>query len=548
MNHAHRVALVDAEIARVEDKPLEAMQLYDDAIRLAGDHPFIQDIALANERAGMFHREAGRLGVGQAYLERAVESFQRWGASAKVADLMARFPELAAQEHGVPDLDLDTVLKATAALNAENNLDSLLERMLRIVMEGAGASRGAVVLDLDAGLQVRAVQVSQADDPEVLAGVSVEEYPDVPAEAVRYCARTLERVLVDDVPRDSKLSGVKSLRRRNVRSVLCMPLVRQSSLVGVVYLENDLVNAAFTPERVRLLEALSTQVAISIENAALYSSLEAQAAAFARFVPRQFLSLLGRASVRQVQSGDAVERDMAVLFSDIRGFTSLSERLGPKSSFSFLNDYLRRVGPVIQGNGGFVDKYIGDAVMALFPESPSDAVAAAVAMHSVVRSFGAEKPMGEELKIGVGLHVGSMMLGVLGDSNRMDSTVISDVVNTGARLEGLCKQYGVSVIASGELLERCADASRFPNRLLGTESVRGREVPVRIYEVFAGDAPEIAAAKAKTREAFEAGVTALGEGRATDAIVALQEVKAALPDDPATNVMVKRAAARLAGV
>ncbi len=239
---------------------------------------------------------------------------------------------------------------------------------------------------------------------------------------------------------------------------------------------------------------------------------------------------------------------MTVLFSDIRGFTSLSERIGPEDSFGFLNEYLGRVGPVIQSNHGFVDKYIGDAVMALFPNSAEDAVSAAVAMHTAVRAFTTRRAVGTQLRIGVGLHSGSLMLGVLGDANRMDGTVISDVVNLGARLEALCKQYGISVIASHETLARCDDRERFPSRLLGVETVRGREAPVQIYEVFAGDAKPIVDAKLATRDAFEQGVTALTQGRATDAIVAFQQVKSAIPNDPATDAMIKRAASLLAGV
>ncbi len=278
LNHAHRVALLDAEIARVQGRPLDAMDAYELAIRLADDHPFPQDVALANERAGLFHDAAGRRGVARAYLQQAVEGYRRWGAVAKVSQLVGRFPTLATDDGAATDLDLDTVLKATAALNSEIRLESLLVRMLQIGVEGAGASRGAVVLHVESGLQVRAVQSSADDRPTVLAGVNLDDHLDIPAEAIRYCARTLERLLVDDVRRDSRLSSSQSLHRRNVRSVLCLPLLRQGALVGVLYLENNLVTHAFGTERVRLLEALSTQTAISIENAQLVANLEEKVA------------------------------------------------------------------------------------------------------------------------------------------------------------------------------------------------------------------------------------------------------------------------------
>ncbi|MCP4873271.1 MAG: GAF domain-containing protein [Proteobacteria bacterium] len=366
-----------------------------------------------------------------------------------------------------------------------------------------------------------------------------ESRSDVPASVLRYVARTRQTVLLDDASTDSNFAGLKA------RSVLCVPLVRGSELVGVLYLENNLATAAFTPARVALLEALSSQIAISAENAALYEDMRGQADAFARFVPREFLTFLGHETIEQVRLGDAVAKEMAVLFSDIRDFTTLSEQLTPDQNFEFLNAYLGRVGPVIRANRGFVDKYIGDAVMALFPRSPDDALRAAVAMQQQAATL--DPVGGRRVTMGVGLHIGNLILGVLGESERMEGTVISDAVNIGARLEGLTKKYGVGIIASKAMIQGCTEPERFPHRCLGDEVVKGKAEPVRIYEVFAGDPQDVLEKKLRTRGNFEEAVTALSTGNAADAFVLLRSVQSELPDDPVTKQLMARAAKAVTG-
>jgi len=540
-NHLHRLTLLDAELAAFEGRELDAINGFDAAIEQAGVHPFPQDVALAYERAAMFHLGAGRRGVGRVYLEEALAGWSRWGATAK-ADQLRRQHGAALPDRPGASLDLDTVLKATATISSEIVLDRLLEQLLALALENAGATGGALLLDRGDGLRVFAVGEADAR-PELLPGVPLAERPDVPAAIVQAAARTRRPVILDDLRKDSRFSSSGAV---NTRSVLAVPLLRQGELVGAIYAHNDLTAGAFTRDRVELLGALSAQVAIALENADLYADLDAQARSFRRFVPQQFLSFLGRESVQDIVLGDAVQREMTVLFSDIRAFTSMSERLTPGESFQFLNNYLQRMGPVIRANGGFVDKFIGDAVMALFPESPADALASAVSMHTEVERFNTELPPDREIRIGVGLHVGALVLGVLGEAERMDGTVISDAVNVGARLESLCKKYGVGILASEQVLASVAP-DRFPHRCLGDEVVRGKKEKVRIYEVFAGQAPDLVQAKLDTRPAFEAAVEAVRGGQAADAIVALRDVRARLPDDPVTAHLMREAAQLLTG-
>ena len=160
---------------------------------------------------------------------------------------------------------------------------------------------------------------------------------------------------------------------------------------------------------------------------------------YSSFVPRKFLTLLQRDNILDVQLGDQVQTEMCVLFCDIIAFTSLSEKLGPENSFRFINAYLSWISPIVRMNKGFIDKYIGDSIMALFPNEADDAVAMQKAMAQFNEKFIA--PGTPSIRIGVGVHIGKLMLGVIGESQRMETTVISDAVNVASRLERLTRRY-----------------------------------------------------------------------------------------------------------
>lgn len=209
-------------------------------------------------------------------------------------------------------------------------------------------------------------------------------------------------------------------------------------------------------------------------------------AALERFIPREVLSFLGKGSIMDVELGDHSERHMTVLFADIRDFTTLSETLTPDENFRFINSYLERMGPVIRRHGGFVDKYLGDGIMALFPGSPSEAMAAALEIRGALALYNRDRStMGYvPLRIGVGLHWGPLMLGTIGENRRMDSTVISDTVNTASRLEGLTKKYARDILVSGETVEAIKTNTNTPGldfELLGEELVKGKTKPVAVY-------------------------------------------------------------------
>jgi class 3 adenylate cyclase len=261
----------------------------------------------------------------------------------------------------------------------------------------------------------------------------------------------------------------------------------------------------------------------------------AMADAFARFVPQQFLTHLGKEHIEEVRLGDAVERQMAVLFSDIRSFTALSETMSPRENFGFLNSYLRRVGPSVRKHGGFIDKYIGDAVMALFPEKPDDALLTAIDMQRELREFNHHrmKKNFEPVRVGIGLHAGKLYLGTIGEAERMDSTVISDTVNVTSRIEHLTKKLGAAVLISGPLFDQIGDTGRFHHRYLGRMPIRGKAEKIEIHEILDGQSDYILELHANTFGDFRAGVDAFQEKNYAAAASAFDRV---LEKNPADKV------------
>jgi len=260
-----------------------------------------------------------------------------------------------------------------------------------------------------------------------------------------------------------------------------------------------------------------------------------------RFVPHAFLTIMGKTSILSVVLGDNRRHDMTVLFSDIRNFTSLSEQMTPDENFAFINSYLERMGPVIRDHNGFIDKYIGDAIMALF-ENADDALRASLAMLGALDDYNAGRVAAgqEAISIGIGLNTGSLMLGTIGEKHRMDGTVISDAVNLAARVEGMTKVYKVSLLISQNTYDHLADPAAYAIRPVDVAVVKGKTWPIALFEVFERDAPDEWAAKAATRAVLTQGVEALARGDAVAARALFDQGLALNPQDQAALTLRQR--------
>ncbi|TAD94072.1 MAG: GAF domain-containing protein, partial [Oscillatoriales cyanobacterium] len=542
MNYLHKWYLVEAEKQRVFGNKAEAIDLYDRAISLAQENQFLNEEALANELAANFYLEWGKEKFAQIYMIDAYYAYVQWGATAKVKDLETRYPQLLkVTQPGRKNtqtsvsmtttgsgnhVDITAVMKASQAISGEILLDKLLSSLMKILIENAGAQRGYLILSSQEQLLIEAEGTTDGASVTVLQSILVDNCQELSSAIVNYVARTQESVVLDDAVREGQFINDSYIQKHQPKSILCVPLINQSQIVSIVYLENNLTAGAFTPERVELLKVLSGQAAISIQNSKLYTEVRESEKmlaqlnkAYERFVPSQFLKFLDKSSIIDVELGDQVQLEMSVLFSDIRDFTTLSESMTPEENFRFINSYLSRMEPVINQNNGFIDKYIGDAIMALFNGDANNAVNAGIAMLNRLFEYNQNRANSgyAPIQIGIGINTGSLMLGTVGGPNRMDGTVISDAVNLASRVEGLTKNYGVSLLITQETYSRLENPSKYAIRSLDTVKVKGKSEAVTVYEVFDCDRPEIKDGKLATLELFAEGLAIYSEGKFAEA-------------------------------
>jgi class 3 adenylate cyclase len=264
--------------------------------------------------------------------------------------------------------------------------------------------------------------------------------------------------------------------------------------------------------------------------------------AYERFVPKQFLKLLNKDSVIDVELGTHIDKEMSVLFADIRDFTRLSENMTPQENFDFINTYLSRMEPIIDVHQGFVDKYIGDAIMALFPSTADSAVHAAIGMLEALAGYNLQRieDCEEPIRIGVGVNTGALMLGTVGGKNRMDGTVISDTVNLASRVESLTKGYKVDLLITEQTYLELSDPLAYQIRIIDNVQVKGKSHKVTIYEVFDADDPDSIALKNQTIDDFNFGVQSYHERDYTSAKSSFETVLSINPTDHVAQIYLTR--------
>ncbi|HEC86172.1 MAG TPA: response regulator, partial [Thioploca sp.] len=290
VNYQHKYDLIEAEKARVLGKVLEAMALYDKAIQGSREHPYPHEEALAYERAAEFYLALGREEFAQLYLKKAHYAYVQWGATAKVQDLEAEYPHLLSQPISTSSndrlssttitgtssgevLDLATVMKASQAISGEMVLDKLLKNLMKTVIENAGAQKGFLILkNAEGEWVIEAEGVVDSDDVTTRQSVPIDS-EELSAAIVNYVARTQESVVLNDAVNEGEFTADTYIIAQQPKSLLCTPLLNQGKLSGILYLENNLTTGAFTADRLDVLQLLSSQAAISIDNAKLYTEM-----------------------------------------------------------------------------------------------------------------------------------------------------------------------------------------------------------------------------------------------------------------------------------
>lgn len=264
--------------------------------------------------------------------------------------------------------------------------------------------------------------------------------------------------------------------------------------------------------------------------------------AYGRLIPRQLLTLLERNSIVDVKLGDQIERKLTIMFSDIRDFTPLSESMTPGENFAFINSYLGVMEPVIDLHHGIIDKYIGDAIMALFPQSADDAVTGAIAMLKKLEHYNAGRARAGyvPIQIGIGLNTGMVIIGTVGGNNRMDSTVIGDTVNLTSRIEEATKTYHAPLLISQNTLYDLTDPSKYDIRFLDRIRVKGKTQPLSLYEIFDNDLATLRHAKRTSKIKFEEAIACYHIKEIPAAAELLKECLMIAPDDIPAQIYLAR--------
>jgi PAS domain S-box-containing protein len=314
-NFENRAALVGAEIARIEGRELDAERLYEQAIRSARANGFIHNEALANELASRFYAARGFEKIARVYLQDARHGYLRWGADGKVRQLDEIYPHLREEEPapaptstiGAPlkHLDLATMIKVSQAVSGQIVLEMLIETLMSIAIEHAGAERGLLILFPGDEPRIAAEATTGRGQVEVTrreTSVSAE----LPETVLQYVIRTRQSVILDDASAQNPFSADEYICQKRARSILCLPLVRQANLIGVLYLENSLASHVFTPARISVLELLASQAAISLENARLYNDLGEREARIRRLVDSNIIGIMiGDSRGRIIEANEA---------------------------------------------------------------------------------------------------------------------------------------------------------------------------------------------------------------------------------------------------
>ena len=342
---------------------------------------------------------------------------------------------------------------------------------------------------------------------------------------------------------DLTLLKEKGIIENNVHSLIYAAMKVKHRIMGAIILAGKQVEQ-YSAAHLKLLVTLALQSSTAIESAMLYEknireAREREEAMLRihevtkKFVPHEFIRSLGKETLTDVKLGDQVEKIVTVLFTDIRDFTTLSEKMTPEENFHFVSSFNARLGPIIRSNNGFINQYLGDSIMAIFPENPEDALRAAVGMQKAVHELNKErKETGlPSIRAGIGMHTGSLIMGITGDEFRMDAATISDTVNTAARIESLTKYYKSPLLLSDHTLQYLNGQNNFHFRHLGSVKLKGKNNLLSIVECINGFDELQFERKLQTLPQFSEAMNSYHDQQFENALQIFQTILTNDPDD-----------------
>ena len=469
MNYLHKYYLVQAQYAEATNDKKMAGLYYDKAIDMARQNRFVNDEALANELAAKFYILQGKEKIAKIYLNDAFYCYKKWGAIAKIKQIEEQYSSIlnisllddAKQDLIIPpfydQFDLEQLMKASEEILREIEIDKLLIKMMRVVVENTGAQSGYYLLEISGEWHIEAeVSIQHEQHAAVLKSLPIEG--KLPISIIQEVIANKSPILLEDAAHHEKFAFDDYVKRHQTKSVLCIPLLNQGILSGILYLENNLSVGVFTQDKLSLLSLLSAQIVIAIDNAMLYQERKRLNEAYDRFVPHEFLNILGKGSIIDVKLGDQIQQDMSIMFCNIKDFASISDKMTSQESMNFINAYIAHLEPVISKHNGIIDKYVNDTIMAVFLTA-DDAVKCAVEMINTINQYNITRSQEklEPILINIGINSGKLTLGTVGGKSRMEGTVISDAVNIASRVNSLTSVYNKQLLITESTYSRLTD-------------------------------------------------------------------------------------------
>ncbi len=446
--------------------------------------------------------------------------------------------------------EMAQLMEINRQISSTLEIENLLEMVLAGAMQIVGAEHGYLFILGDdherwgAGTlpALRLTRNAQGDL------IPVNEYL-FSKSIVRAAIHTKSSIVTRDARNQKRWEASQSIKLKDLRSVLAIPIMLKNTIKGVLYLDNHHASSVFSTRDREIVEMFATQVAVAINNAQIYEreqearqQTEATLRTFERFVPRQFTERFSQGGIETLGTGLSQQEVLSILFSDIRSFTTLSETMTPEEIFRFLNSYLRRMEAPIRKHNGFVDKFIGDAIMALFDQSPADAVSAGMDMFALLKDYNSirTKRGHRVLRIGIGINTGEVMLGVIGSEDRIDTTALGDAVNIASRIEALTKYYGCPFLITGDTYTSVQDNKDLLIRFIDEVQVKGKNKSTEIYEIYNFDSEILKDKKQEHYPLFEKAFRAYQQGMWKEAEVQFWKYIQRIPEDQVASQFIQR--------
>jgi predicted ATPase/class 3 adenylate cyclase len=501
-NQYHKYLLLKAEWNRIKGGK-NVLDDYDAAIQAAQKSTFTQEEALAYELAGNYYDSIGKTLIAEVYLRNAYQKYRNWGAGAKLSQMEKVYPKYISPllhavrsradvtlEHtntsvSMANLDISTIVKATTTISGEVALPKFLDSLLKVVIENAGAQSGAVLLEYNGDFVIEAYMDINKQVSKILQHKPALDSGIVSDKIVKYVLRTKEAVLLDEACADIKFKNDNYLSDNKVLSVLCMPIMHQNTLTGILYLENNLITSAFTQSRINILNVLSGQIAISIYNSLLYDNLEQKVEERTTELTNEkkktdelLYNILPYETAQELKYNGKAEAkyhdQVSILFVDIVGFTQISEKLTP-------NDLVNEIDICFKSFDMIIGKYniekiktIGDAYMAASglpvpdPEHAYKMVQAALEIRDYMVNRNKEQ-LFPGFKVRIGINSGSVVSGVVGHK-KFQYDIWGDSVNTASRMQSFGAPNKVNISENTFLLLQ----DRFNCEYRGETEVKGK--------------------------------------------------------------------------